>query len=52
MSVQGVFVHSSSFVDDGVKIGEGTKIWYFCHVQVGARIGRNCSFGQNVNVGN
>lgn len=52
MSVQGVFVHPSSFVDDGAEIGEGTKIWHFCHVQGGARIGRNCSFGQNVNVGN
>ena len=22
------FVHSSSFVDEGVEIGEGTKIWH------------------------
>ena len=46
------FVHESSYIDDGVKIGEGTKIWYFCHVQSGAVIGSKCSFGQNVNVGN
>jgi UDP-2-acetamido-3-amino-2,3-dideoxy-glucuronate N-acetyltransferase len=43
-------VHESSYVDDGVEIGEGTKIWHFCHVQPGARIGRNCSLGQNVNL--
>ena len=46
------FVHPTSVVDDGVIIGEGTKIWYFCHIQEGARIGKKCSLGQNVNVGN
>ena len=45
-------VHSSSYIDDDVKIGEGTKIWHFCHVQKGAVIGENCSLGQNVNIGN
>ena len=46
------FVHESSYVDNGVSIGEGTKIWHFCHVQTGAVIGKNCSFGQNVNISN
>ena len=46
------FVHESSYVDDDVQIGEGTKIWHFCHIQSGARIGGHCSFGQNVNVSN
>ena len=46
------FVHSSSFVDENVEIGEGTKIWHFCHIQSGSKIGKRCSFGQNVNVGN
>ena len=46
------FVHESSYVDDGVKIGNGTKIWHFCHIQKGAQIGENCSLGQNVNVSN
>lgn len=46
------FVHESSYVDDGVEIGEGTKIWHFCHVQSGTKIGENCSFGQNVNISN
>lgn len=42
------FVHESSYVDDGCEIGEGTKIWHFCHVMAGARIGRGCNIGQNV----
>ena len=45
-------LHKSSFVDDNVTIGDGTKIWHFSHVQSGSEIGRNCSIGQNVNVGN
>ena len=46
------FVHESSYVDDNVTIGKGTKIWHFCHVQPGAVLGENCSLGQNVNVAN
>ncbi len=45
------FVHSSSFVDENVEIGEGTKIWHFCHILPGTKIGKNCSFGQNCMVG-
>ena len=45
------FVHESSYIDDGVQIGEGTKVWHFCHIQSGAKIGKNCSIGQNVNIG-
>jgi len=41
------FVHESSYVDENVEIGEGTKIWHFCHVQEGAKIGKNCVIGQN-----
>ena len=44
------FVHESSYVDNDVTIGKGTKIWHFCHVQSGAVIGENCTLGQNVNV--
>ena len=46
------FVHETSIVDDNVEIGEGTRIWYFCHIQEGAKIGKSCSLGQNVNISN
>ena len=46
------FVHETSVVDAGVTIGDGTRIWHFCHIQSGAVIGENCSMGQNVNVSN
>lgn len=46
------FVHESSYIDENVEIGMDTKIWHFCHVQSGARIGERCSLGQNVNISN
>ena len=42
------FVHQSSFVDEGARIGRGTKIWHFSHVMSGAVIGERCNLGQNV----
>lgn len=46
------FVHESSYVDNNVTIGKGTKVWHFCHIQSGASIGEYCSLGQNVNISN
>lgn len=43
-----VFIHPSSFVDEGARLGPGTKVWHFCHVMPGAVIGAGCSLGQNV----
>ena len=47
----GAYIHESSYVDDGVQIGKGTKIWHFSHVLGNCQIGENCSLGQNVVVG-
>src|SRR4026208_699418 len=44
------FAHESSYIDDGAVIGDGTKIWHFCHVMPGAVIGARCNLGQNVAV--
>ena len=46
------FIHDSSYVDDNVIIGSGTKVWHFSHLQSGAMIGSDCILGQNVNIGN
>ena len=45
------FLHESSYIDDNVAIGEGTKIWHFSHILGNTSIGNNCSLGQNVVVG-
>ncbi|HCR44605.1 MAG TPA: N-acetyltransferase, partial [Ruminococcaceae bacterium] len=26
------FAHGTAVVDDGAEIGDGTKIWHFCHI--------------------
>ena len=48
---ENAFVHESSYVDDHVSIGSGTKIWHFSHILSNCDIGEDCSFGQNVVVG-
>jgi UDP-2-acetamido-3-amino-2,3-dideoxy-glucuronate N-acetyltransferase len=39
-------------IDEPCSIGDGTKIWHFCHVMPGARVGKSCVLGQNVFVAN
>jgi UDP-2-acetamido-3-amino-2,3-dideoxy-glucuronate N-acetyltransferase len=47
-----ITIHPTAIVDEGAKIGAGTRIWHWTHVCSGAQIGRSCSLGQNVYVGN
>lgn len=42
------FSHETAVIDEGCKIGKGTKIWYFSHIMTGSEIGENCNIGQNV----
>ena len=46
------YAHETAIIDKGAKIGEGSKIWHFCHVMGSAEMGKNCILGQNVFVGN
>lgn len=43
-----VYVHPTAYVDDPCDIGDGTKIWHFCHIMPHAKMGRDCNLGQNV----
>lgn len=45
---QDYFVHPSAVIDDGCKIGKGTKVWHFSHIMPDCEIGENCNLGQNV----
>ncbi len=42
------FAHPTAIVDEGCKIGKGTKIWHFSHVMPNCTLGENCNLGQNV----
>ncbi|MCL5269370.1 MAG: oxidoreductase, partial [bacterium] len=37
------FAHPTAVIDQPATIGGGTKIWHFCHVMAGARIGEDCN---------
>ena len=45
------FIHESSYIDDNVLIGEGTKVWHFSHILSNTKIGKNVSIGQNCVIG-
>ncbi len=42
------FAHETAVIDEGCKIGKGTKIWHFSHIMTGAKLGEKCNIGQNV----
>lgn len=42
------FAHATAVIDQGCEIGDGSKVWHFCHVSAGARLGKRVSLGQNV----
>ncbi len=46
--MENYFTHPTAVIDPGAQIGEGTKIWHFCHVSPRSVLGKNCVLGQNV----
>jgi len=46
----GYFAHPTAVIDEPVTIGDGTRIWHFCHISRGAVLGSKCNLGQNVYV--
>lgn len=42
------YSHETAIIDDGCKIGKGTKIWHFSHIMPNCTLGENCNIGQNV----
>lgn len=45
------FIHPSSFLDENTHIGDGSKIWHFCHILHSSTLGENCNIGQNCVIG-
>lgn len=48
MIMKEFFAHETAVIDEGVKIGAGTKIWHFSHIMTGSVLGEGCNLGQNV----
>jgi UDP-2-acetamido-3-amino-2,3-dideoxy-glucuronate N-acetyltransferase len=47
-----IIIHPTAIVDEGARIGAGSRVWHWVHICGGATIGEHCSFGQNVFIGN
>ncbi len=45
------FAHETAIIDEGVRVGGGTKIWHFSHVLKESVVGEDCNIGQNVVIG-
>ena len=41
------FVHPTAMIDEGSVIGEGTRIWHWCHIMRGVTVGKYCNIGEN-----
>jgi UDP-2-acetamido-3-amino-2,3-dideoxy-glucuronate N-acetyltransferase len=52
MSFANSYIHPSAIVDEGAQVGEGTRIWHFCHLMPKSKVGKNCILGQNVFIDN
>ena len=46
--MQDFFAHETATIDDGCRIGAGTKIWHYSHIMSGCVLGERCNIGQNV----
>ena len=46
--MQEYFAHETAIIDEGCRIGAGTKIWHFSHIMPNCVIGERCNIGQNV----
>ncbi len=42
------YSHETAVIDEGCRIGAGSKIWHFSHIMKDCEIGENCNIGQNV----
>ena len=52
MNAPAIQIHPTAIVDEGARIGAGSRIWHWVHVCGGAQLGEGCSLGQGVFVGN
>ncbi len=48
MSSTEAFVHAAGIVDDGARVGSGTRVWAFAHILPGAVVGEDCNICDGV----
>lgn len=47
MAEKEYFAHPTAVIDEGCKIGKGSKVWHFSHIMPNCVLGNNCNIGQN-----
>ncbi|HLG41513.1 MAG TPA: acyltransferase [Chitinophagaceae bacterium] len=52
MENKSVFIHPTAVIDEGARIGAGTKVWHFSHLMATCKVGERCNIGQNVYIDN
>jgi UDP-2-acetamido-3-amino-2,3-dideoxy-glucuronate N-acetyltransferase len=52
MADKNYFVHPTAIVDENCEIGEGTRIWHWCHVMHDVKIGARCNIGEHAFIEN
>jgi acetyltransferase-like isoleucine patch superfamily enzyme len=50
ISAEPTWIHPTALVEDGVSLGEGTKVWDNVHLRRGVTIGRSCIVGEKTYV--
>ena len=45
--VMDYFVHPTAIIDEGAEVGEGSRVWHWCHIMKGAKVGTHCNIGEN-----
>ncbi|MEE9372599.1 MAG: DapH/DapD/GlmU-related protein [Saprospiraceae bacterium] len=50
--MKSIYIHESAVVEKGAELGDGTKIWHYCHVMPKVKMGKQCNVGQNVFIAN
>ena len=48
MKEHSYYIHPTAVIDEDCEIGDGVRIWHFCHLMRGCKLGDGCSLGQNV----
>lgn len=47
MKVKNYFVHDTAIIDEESSIGDGTRVWHWCHIMKNVTIGENCNIGEH-----
>lgn len=45
--MENVKIHETAIIDENSTIGEGTRVWHWCHIMQDVEVGKNCNIGEH-----